>query len=227
MAPTRWTLLGTLAALALSGCARAAGPEAAPPPTPADPSTAELEAIYRERIESARTRFTPADVTFMTRMIGHHAQARTMAALAPTHGASPEVRVLAARIISAQEDEIATMQRWLRERGQPVPEVHQMGGQTMAHGVDHAEHMPGMLTEEQLRALDRARGPEFDRLFLTSMIQHHRGAVAMVLELFATDGAGQDEQVFKFASDVQVDQATEIARMEQMLARLPSGGAAR
>jgi len=80
--------------------------------------------------------------------------------------------------------------------------------------------MPGMLTEEQLRELDLALGPEFDRKFLTFMIQHHRGAVVMVDALFATDGAGQDEEVFKFASDAQVDQRTEIARMELLLEEL-------
>jgi uncharacterized protein (DUF305 family) len=89
------------------------------------------------------------------------------------------------------------------------------------HGADHST-MPGMLTVEQVRQLRAARGPEFDRLFLTFMIQHHRGAVTMVNELFATDGAGNDEAVFKFASDVQVDQTTEVTRMERMLAAMPA-----
>lgn len=194
-------------------------------PRPDAGTLAELEAIYRARTDSARNRFTEADVRFMTGMIGHHAQALVMASLAATHGASPSVQTLAARITSSQQDEIATMQRWLRDRGQPVPEVHMEGMELMVHGAEHATHMPGMLTPEQLRELDRARGAEFDRLFLTSMIEHHRGAVAMVRELFSTDGAGQDEEVFKFASDVQVDQATEIARMELMLEALPRGRA--
>jgi uncharacterized protein (DUF305 family) len=176
--------------------------------------------LYRERLAGARTRFTEADVHFMVGMIHHHAQAVVMSELAPSHGASPEVRTLAARIINAQQDEIATMQQWLRDRGQEVPEVHPMGLETMVHGPEHHHEMPGMLTPEQLRELDRARGPEFDRLFLTFMIEHHRGAVVMVHELFRTDGAGQDEAVFKFASDVQVDQTTEIARMDAMLAAL-------
>jgi uncharacterized protein (DUF305 family) len=148
-------------------------------------------------------------------MIGHHAQAIQMALLAPTHGASPSVQRLASRIIGAQEDEIATMQRWLGDRGQPVPQ---------AHAGHHAGHdgalMPGMLTEAQLVQLDAARGEEFDRLFLTFMIQHHRGAVSMVQQLFGSQGAGQDETVFKFASDVNVDQATEIDRMQRMLEAL-------
>jgi uncharacterized protein (DUF305 family) len=112
------------------------------------------------------------------------------------------------------------MQRWLLDRRQPVPEARATGMRMMMDGVEHEMLMPGMLTETQMNQLDAARGPEFDRLFMTFMIQHHRGAITMVEELFRTDGAGQDGTVFKFASDVNVDQATEIARMEQMLAAL-------
>ena len=217
-----------LAALVATACGTASRGGAGAAPAPTTPSAAEIEAIYRARTDSALKRFTEADVRFMTGMIAHHAQALIMARLAPTHGASPAIQTLAARIINAQQDEIVTMQEWLRERGQPVPEVHIHGLDLMVHGVDHATHMhmPGMLTPEQLRELDRARGPEFDRLFLTYMIQHHRGAVAMVHELFSTDGAGQDEVVFKLASDVQADQTTEIARMEKMLSSLSAGGGA-
>jgi uncharacterized protein (DUF305 family) len=211
-----------LVVLVIAACSGGAGREVNHRPVPA--SAAELELMYRARIDSARTRFVEADARFMSGMIAHHAQALVMAGLAPSHGASPTIRTLAARIINAQQDEIEIMQRWLRDRDQPVPEVHVVGTTLMVHGADHAHHhhMPGMLTPEQLRELDRARGPEFDRLFLRFMIQHHRGAVAMVDELFGTDGAGQDPTVFKFASDVQVDQTTEIARMEQMLATLPA-----
>jgi uncharacterized protein (DUF305 family) len=161
----------------------------------------------------------------MSHMIAHHAQAIVMARWAPGHGAGSSVRILAERIINAQQDEIATMQRWLGDRGQPAPEVHD-SGMTMNHsdsGHDHAGHqapMPGMLTKAQLEELDQARGPQFDRLFLTFMIQHHRGAVSMVKDLFGSPGAAQDETVFKFANDVSVDQSTEIARMETMLAAL-------
>jgi uncharacterized protein (DUF305 family) len=161
----------------------------------------------------SRYPYTPADVRFMSDMIGHHAQALTMAALAPRNGASPEVRRLAERISAGQQDEIATMQRWLRQRGKPVPDAQ--------HAM-HGHLMPGMLTEEQMQELEQARGPEFDRLFLTDMIQHHRGAVQMVKQLYGTPGAAQDETVFKFADDVGVDQTTEIARMERMLEALPS-----
>ncbi len=170
--------------------------------------------------------WTPADVHFMTHMIGHHAQAIEMARRAPTHGASPAVRRLAERIINAQQDEIATMQQWLRDRKQPVPESHASATMPMrTNGVEHEMKMPGMLTDAQMKQLDEARGPEFDRLFLTYMIQHHRGAIVMVEELFGTNGAGQDETVFRFATDVNVDQVTEIARMQQMLvAMLFEGG---
>jgi uncharacterized protein (DUF305 family) len=194
-------------------------------------SVAEMEALWRARTDSARLRFTDADVRFMTGMIGHHAQAVGMSNLAPTNGASASIRTLAARIINAQQDEIALMQRWLRDRGQPVPEVHIAGHHVMLHGAGdangHHAHMPGMLTDAQVAALAAAQGVDFDRLFLSSMIAHHKGAVIMVQELFATDGAGQDTDVFKFASDVQVDQTTEVARMERMLDALATTGPAR
>ncbi len=214
--PTTVTLF---AALALTACAGGGARVETAPGTDAA-STAELEALYRARMDSARMRFTEADVHFMTGMIGHHGQALVMAALAPTHGASPSIQTLAARIINAQKDEIASMERWLRDRGQAVPELEIEGTTLRVHGAPHALHMPGMLTPEQIQELDAARGPEFDRLFLTYMIQHHQGAVTMVLDLFATDGAAQDEAAFKLASDIQVDQATEIARMKLMLESL-------
>jgi uncharacterized protein (DUF305 family) len=155
-------------------------------------------------------------------MIGHHAQALVMAGWAPTHGASPSVRTLAERIINAQQDEIASMQRWLGDRGKPFPEASATG-MTMPGHAHHQMLMPGMLTEAQMRQLEQAKGPEFDRLFLTFMIQHHKGAVSMVKDLFGTTGAARDETVFKFANDVSVDQSTEVARMERMLAALPPG----
>jgi uncharacterized protein (DUF305 family) len=157
-------------------------------------------------------------------MIGHHAQAIVMAGWAPTHGAGPSVRILCERIINSQQDEIATMQRWLRARGQPVPEARATGMKMTMNGTEHDMLMPGMLTQAQVDTLDQASGPEFDHLFLTFMIQHHRGAVSMVKDLFDTYGAAQDETVFKFASDVNVDQTTEIARMERMLAALAIEG---
>lgn len=181
-------------------------------------TTAELEALYQARADSALMNVHAADVAFMSGMIGHHAQALVMSGFAPENGASPSIRTLAARIINAQKDEIQVMQTWLHDRGQEVPE-----GRGMRHMGDHAGHamMPGMLSQEQIDELAEARGPAFDRLFLTYMIQHHNGAVTMVHELFATDGAAQDDLVFKLASDIQVDQITEVARMQSMLDALP------
>ena len=218
--------------IALAGCGSAGRSTQTIPPRPTTEAapesaaeaerTAELEALYWERRAEARTAFTEADVRFMTGMIGHHAQALVMSRLAPTNGANPSVQTLASRIINAQQDEIASMQRWLRDRAQPVPEVHIDGLNLMIHGGGaHAHHdhttMPGMLSQAQLEELAAARDADFDRLFLTYMIQHHSGAVTMVDELFSNDGAGQDEAAFKIASDINVDQITEIARMQQML----------
>jgi uncharacterized protein (DUF305 family) len=211
--------------IASSACRSAA--QATPPvrtssqPTSNQPTShqqGDVAAIARAKADSARYPYTPADIDFMSHMIGHHAQAIVMSRMAPTHEASPSVLRLAERIINAQQDEIATMQQWLGDRRQPVPEAKAMGVKMMMNGVEHVMLMPGMLTDEQLKQLDEARGEKFDRLFLTFMIQHHRGAVSMVQNLFGSAGAAQDEIVFKFANDVSVDQTTEIARMEQMLA---------
>lgn len=227
----RLIVAALLAASASFACAGAGGPAAEGPSGPAaaasggatggpaesSPDLDRLEALYRARMDSTRMDVSEADVEFMAGMIHHHAQALVMSALAPSHGASPAVQTLTSRIINSQTAEIGLMQRWLRERGRPVPEVDASG-----HVVGGAMMMPGMLSQEQLDELERARGTEYDRLFLTYMIQHHSGAVTMVHELFATDGAAQDEFVFKLASDIQVDQTTEIARMQRMLDALPS-----
>ena len=180
-------------------------------------------AVARARADSARLPYVPADIHFMSGMIGHHAQALVMSHMAPSHGANPEVQRLAARIINAQTDEIRIMQTWLRDRNQPVPEAKPGPMKMMMNGMEHDMLMPGMLSDEQMKQLDAARGPDFDRLYISFMIQHHRGAVSMVKELFGTYGAGQDETVFKFATDVNVDQTTEIERMERMLAAIVLG----
>jgi len=179
-------------------------------------------AIARASADSARYPYTEADIRFMSGMISHHAQAIKMARWAPTHGASPAVVRLTERVVNAQTDEIALMSNWLSARRQPVPEPSAEGMKMTMGGSEHVMLMPGMLTEAQMKELDAARGEEFDRLFLTFMIQHHKGAVSMVKELFAAQGAGQDETVFKFASDVEVDQTTEINRMLEMLFALGS-----
>ena len=209
-----------LAGLTLATAGSAAGAQSA---SQNGRSQSDLAAIAKAREDSTRRPYTAADVHFMTGMIGHHAQAILMAGWAATHGASPSVRVLCDRIINAQRDEIATMQQWLRDRQQPVPDANPMGMTMKMDGMEHTMLMPGMLTEEQLKELDAARGKEFDRLFLTFMIQHHKGAVQMVKELFGSYGAAQDDLVFKFSSDVNVDQTTEIARMERMLVAIKLG----
>lgn len=172
--------------------------------------------------DSGRPAYTTADVHFMSGMIGHHAQAVLMAGWAPSHDASRAVLALCERIVVGQRDEIGLMQRWLRERHEAVPDGD--ASHDMMPGMNRPMRMPGMLSAEQLARLDAARGPQFDRLFLTFMVQHHQGAVTMVEQLFGATGAAQDDNVFKFASDVHVDQITEIDRMNLMLAALPSEG---
>ena len=156
--------------------------------------------------------FTVADVRFMQNMIGHHAQAIAMAGLAPGHGAAENVLKLAQKIDISQRDEIIFMKRWLAERKQAVPDDAQA----------HAMMMPGMLTPEMMAQLGAARGREFDRLFLTFMIGHHEGALQMVNELFKSSGAAQDPDIFRFATDVDVDQRDEIFVMHKMLDTLPN-----
>lgn len=216
-----------LVAATAAACSRATGRAAESSPRPATATRGEQSAIARARVDSARRPYTTADIDFMTHMIGHHSQAIVMAKWAPSHGASDQLQILAARIINAQRDEIATMQRWLRDRLQPVPaaDTTWMGGGMgmMMHGSEHHAMMPGMLTAAQMHQLDQARGEEFDRLFLRFMIQHHQGAMSMVKELFGTYGAAQDELTFKLASDINVDQKTEVARMQKMLVVLTFG----
>jgi uncharacterized protein (DUF305 family) len=164
-----------------------------------------------------RLPYSDADVDFMAGMIPHHAQAVIMAGWAPSHGARKDVAVLCERIVVGQRDEIALMQTWLRDRGQPVPDATSTRHKMTMNGMEHEMLMPGMLTDEEMAELDRARGPEFDRLFLIGMIKHHQGAIGMVDVLFKAYGAAQDETVFKFANDVYADQSIEIDRMEKML----------
>jgi parallel beta-helix repeat protein len=189
-----------------------------PEPHAGTRTIAEVDALYRARVDSARARVSEADVRFMTGMIAHHAQALAMSRLADTRDAGPAVRLLAARITNAQADEIALMQKWLRDRGRPVPEVHVTDTAVVVHGAEHAAHARGMLSVEQLHALEQAGGTGFDRLFLYYMIQHHRGAIAMVRELLRTDGAAQDPAVSMLANAIHADQAIEITLMLRLLA---------
>jgi len=181
---------------------------AAPPPVAATAQSAVPS-------EGRARDYTPADVAFMSGMIYHHAQALLIADWAPSHGASADVRTLCERIVRGQTDEIDLLSQWLAERHEPVPHVDP--AHMMMPDMNHAHMMPGMLTTEQLTQLDRARGPEFDELFLRFMIQHHEGAITMVNELFAK-GAGEENPVYKIASGVFADQTTEIERMQRMLA---------
>ena len=166
---------------------------------------------------------SPADVEFMQGMIMHHGQAIEMTALIPSHTENKELRSLGARISRSQDDEIRFMKRWLAVRGQspsmPMPE--NMPGVSHADSshqeADSMPLMPGMLTAEQMDALRKATGADFDRLFLTGMIQHHQGALTMVKDLFATAGAGQDAEIFGFATDVDTGQRAEIKIMQSML----------
>jgi uncharacterized protein (DUF305 family) len=153
---------------------------------------------------------TPADVRFMQGMMRHHAQALQMTSLVASRTTREDLRLLAKRIDVSQADEIKMMREWLGARGVPVP------GEHGAHGAA-ADAMPGMLTAEEMSALENAQGAAFDRLFLELMIKHHEGAVAMVAELFASPGAGQESDIFAFASDVTADQQMEIARMKGMI----------
>ena len=157
--------------------------------------------------------YTAADVRFMQGMIGHHAQALEMAALLPSRSSREDMRLLARRIDVAQADEITMMQRWLDVRGQTLPDPH-------AHHAHDAVLMPGMLTAEDMSRLAAATGALFDRVFLDSMIRHHEGALVMVADLFASAGAGQDSEIFGFASDVEADQRIEIQRMAAMIEEL-------
>ncbi len=174
--------------------------------------------------------YVQADVDFMRAMIIHHAQAVVMSDWAPTHGARPDLLVLCKRIALSQRDEINMMQQWLQEHHLAAPDpLHMLqgvrsptqdsSGMSMP-GMEMGAHpmmMTGMLTPAEMRALDSARGPEFDRLYLIGMIKHHEGALDMVAKLFATPGAGQQPEISSFATDIDAGQRAEIARMEAML----------
>jgi uncharacterized protein (DUF305 family) len=167
-------------------------------------------------------RWSPADIAFMQGMIGHHAQALRMTALVPGRSARADVRLLAERIEAGQRSEIAQMRQWLRTRGLDTAAMAGQHQHQHAGGADDHGMMPGMLTEPQFEALAAATGAGFDRLFLESMIRHHEGAVTMVATLFFTNGAGQEPEVFRLASDVDADQRAEIARMRAMLGAPPA-----
>ena len=209
-----------IAALVLSAAAgascRTAAPAAAKPPIikPGAPGQASHVITAAQASDLSQVQYTGADIKFMQGMIGHHAQAVEMVALVPQRSASDAVRKLAQRIDVSQQDEMKMMREWLQARSQQIPDprAHHMMGTTL---------MPGMLTPEEMARLAAATGAEFDRLFLEGMIKHHSGAITMVHELFATEGAGQTPEIFSYASDVDADQRMEIDRMDSMLRELP------
>jgi len=157
----------------------------------------------------------------MQGMIMHHAQAVEMTALISSHTENKDLRLLGARISHSQSDEIKFMKRWLAARGEPLslamPEMQGIGMSSPHDMPHHSALMPGMLTPDQMEALRKAKDAEFDRLFLTGMVQHHNGALTMVKDLFDTAGAGQDAELFNFATDVDSGQRAEIRIMQTML----------
>jgi uncharacterized protein (DUF305 family) len=204
-----------------------------PAPSPAQQSSSRAPVVVQPGAPGQPTKTLPpstkaklpplsqADVEFMQSMIMHHAQAIEMTALIPSHTEDKELRSLGARISRSQDDEIVFMKRWLAARGEPLSMPETMPGMSHPDSSDHAMNsmprMPGMLTEEQMAELRKATGARFDRLFLTGMVQHHHGALTMVKDLFGSAGAGQDAEIFGFATDVDTGQRAEIRIMQSML----------
>jgi uncharacterized protein (DUF305 family) len=177
---------------------------------PGAPGTRGKVVSAAEAADTSKVQITEADVQFMQGMIHHHAQAVEMTALIPNHSNRDTMKKLALRIRLSQEDEIAMMGKWLRERGKEASDMH-------AHHSEGATLMPGMLTSVEMEKLAKATGAEFDRLFLEGMIKHHRGALTMVDDLLKTPGAAQSSDIFAFTSEIVADQQAEIRRMGSML----------
>jgi uncharacterized protein (DUF305 family) len=172
------------------------------------------------RVPGIEQPFNQADVDFMQGMIPHHAQAVKMAKWAPAQGEHKGLKNLCERIVVGQSQEIKMMRQWLADRGQEVPDADSMRHKMKMGDMVHEMLMPGMLTDEEMAALEKARGKEWDRLFLLGMIKHHQGAIDMVDVLFKSYGAVQGDDIYKFASDVYADQSVEIEVMKQMLAEI-------
>ena len=200
-------------ALCVSGCGSASTVQNPPVIQPGAPGQASR--VVDTASAQAVPQATAADIAFMQGMIHHHAQALDMTDLIAARTSDADMKKLGLRIHVSQTDEIKMMQHWLGVRGQdaPDPRAHHM------EGMDHGDHvmMPGMLNADEMKRLAAAKGVEFERLFLEGMIKHHGGALVMVQELFATPGAGQQSEIFAFASDVEADQKMEIDRMGAML----------
>ena len=190
-----------------------AEPAPAPIIQPGAPGEASRVITADKASDLSQVQYVGADIKFMQGMIGHHAQALEMVELLKTRSASDDLKKLALRIELSQDDEIKMMQAWLAARGQQVPNRNAMH----MHG---AVLMPGMLSPDEMKQLENAKGAEFDRLFLQGMIKHHGGALSMVADLLASPGAAQESEVFAFVSDVEADQRMEIDRMGAMLSHL-------
>jgi uncharacterized protein (DUF305 family) len=199
-----------LLTLGAASCGAATSQTKPPIVQPGAPGEASRVIAPEKAVDLSQVSHTAGDVRFMQGMISHHAQAVEMAELLSTRTSSDAMRKLGQRIQVSQTDEIKMMQRWLETRGEQAPGPH-------AQHMMGATLMPGMLTQAEMDRLAQAKGPEFDRLFLEGMIKHHQGALTMVKDLFGTRGAGQDSEIFAFASDVDADQRMEIDRMSMML----------
>ena len=210
MVTRRLSPTASLLLLALASCRGGGGGAAPAIVQPGAPGQASKVIGAVAAADLSKVGYTPADVRFMQGMIGHHAQALEMTGIVRSRSESDAIKLLALRIEVSQADEIKMMQGWLTARGQPLPDPH-------AHHAAGATLMPGMLTPAEMSGLASARGAELDRLFLQFMIKHHEGALAMVKDLLATPGAGQEADVFAFASDVDADQRMEIDRMRAVL----------
>lgn len=188
----------------------AAAPTIVQPGAPGEPST-----ILDEMPDAEPIEHTAADTAFMQGMIAHHVQALRMTRLVPDRTDRDDIPLFAERMDVSQEAEIGLMRSWLEARDEDVPSL----SADHDHGLGDGELMPGMLTEDELLALEAAEGAAFDRLFLESMIRHHEGALAMVDQLFE-EGGGQEPEIAQFAQHVQADQSIELGRMHTMLAEL-------
>jgi len=218
------TALSAVALAALTACASATVPQAAPAPSaaartvqPGAPGAATRVLTGPQADSLVTPKHTAADIAFMTGMIAHHQQALVMTALVADRTTARDIRLLALRIELSQTDEINLMKSWLRTRGEPVPGE----GEHAGHDMHEGHLMPGMLSPEQIATLQTARGTEFEKRFLEYMIQHHEGAITMVAELFSSPGGGQGSEIYGFAADVDSDQQMEIARMRRLLAERP------
>lgn len=217
------SVAAVLGAAALAGCSGGAdsstqaqgetAPNIVQPGAPGEPSRTLSPEELQELEPPAHT---DADVDFVQGMIHHHAQALWMTGLVPKRETSDALRALALRMDDSQQFEVEQMRKWLQVRGEPAPELHRIHGH--AHGLG-LRPMPGMLDRDQVAQLRDAKGEEFERLFLRFMIQHHRGALEMVEQLYAGDG-GLEPEIDALARHIDSDQQIEIGRMEQLLREL-------